>query len=162
MGKSISLDIAALILLVILLISCIFRRMTSGRSNRIFIIIMLTAIASTLFDIATVIIGKMQGNHTALLYVVHTGYLVTHYLSAPFHLIFVISLTDTWHKLRKHVALQLLLVLPLLITMLAFVANFRNHLFFSVENGYTRGPLFILLYMTTVLYVIYDLAYIIL
>lgn len=162
MGKSISLDIAALILLVILLISCIFRKMTSGRSNRIFIIIMLTAIASTLFDIATVIVGRMQGDHTALLYVVHTGYLVTHYLSAPFHLIFVISLTDTWHKLRKHIGLQLMLVLPLLVTMLAFVTNFSNHLVFSVENGYTRGPLFVLLYVTTVLYVIYDIVYIIL
>ena len=160
MGKSISLDLAALILLVILLISCIFRRMTRGRTNRIFLIIMLTAIASTVFDIATVIIGKAQGNHIALLNAVHTGYLVTHYLSAPFHLIFVISLTDTWHKLRKHMMLHLLLVLPLLITMLAFVANFSNHLVFSVENGYARGPLFILLYVTTIIYVVYDIVYI--
>ena len=160
MGKSISLDLAALILLVILLISCIFRKMTSGRTNRIFLIIMLTAIASTAFDIATVIIGKAQGNHTALLNVVHTGYLVTHYLSAPFHLIFVISLTDTWHKLRKHMMLHLLLVLPFLITMLAFVANPYNHLVFSVENGYTRGPLFVLLYVTTIIYVVFDIVYI--
>ena len=162
MGKSISLDMAALILLVILVISCIFRKMTSGRSNRIFLIIMLTAIVSTLFDIASVTIGREQGNHTALLYAVHTGYLVTHYLSAPFHLVFVISLTDTWHKLSRHMIRQLLLSLPLLITMLAFVANFSNHLVFSVENGYTRGPLFSLLYVTTIIYVVCDIVYIVL
>lgn len=162
MGKSISLDLAALILLVILLISCIFRKMTSGRSNRIFLIILLTAIASTLFDISSVTIGRVQGNHTALLYAVHTGYLVTHYLSAPFHLVFVISLTDTWHKLSRHMIRQLLLSLPLLITMLAFVANFSNHLVFSVENGYTRGPLFSLLYVTTIIYVVCDIVYIVL
>ena len=161
MGKSISLDIAALILLTILLLSCIFRKMTTSISNRIFLINIVTALTSTVFDIVAVSLDNAGSNDIFALYVAHGGYLITHYLTAPLHLLFVISMTDTWHKLRKNFALQILLLLPLVVTMVAFVANLGNRLVFSVENGYTRGPLFVLMYATTVLYVIYDIVYII-
>lgn len=161
MGKSISLDIAALVILTILLVSCIFRKMTSGISNRIFLIIILVAMTSTVFDIAAVTLDNAQSDNISALYTTHSGYLITHYLSAPLHLLFVISLTDTWHKLKKNIALQIVWILPLAIVLAAFVANAGNHLIFSVENGYTRGPLFSLMYIATVLYIISDIAYII-
>lgn len=161
MGKSISLDIAALILLIVLLFSCIFRKMTRDLSNRIFLIIILCSIASTVFDIAAVVLDNAHSDQISLLYTTHVGYLITHFLSAPLHLLFVISLTDTWHKLRKNVGIQVLLILPLFIMVVAFVANAGNQLVFSVENGYTRGPLFFMMYVATVLYVIYDIIYII-
>lgn len=161
MGKSISLDIAALILLTILLISSIFRKMTRGISNRIFLSIVITAIAATVFDIVAVSLDNVHSDHISLLYTVRAGYLITHYLSAPLNLLFVISLTDTWHKLRNNYLIQTALVLPLLVMMIAFVLNAGNHLIFSVENGYTRGPLFVLIYAVTVLYIIYDIVYII-
>ncbi len=161
MGKSVSFDIAALVLLTILLVSCVFRKMTSGISNRIFLIIILIAITSTVFDITAVSLDNAQSDHVSALYTAHAGYLVTHYLSAPLHLLFVISLTDTWHRLKKNIVLQVLLFIPLVVVLVAFVANASNHLVFSVENGYTRGPLFSLMYVTTILYVIFDIAYII-
>lgn len=161
MGKSISLDIAALVILTILLISCIFRKMTSGISNRIFLIIILMASISTAFDIAAVTLDNAQSTQTSALYTAHAGYLITHYLSAPLHLLFVISLTDTWHKLKKNIALQVALILPFVAVLVAFVANAGNHLVFSVENGYARGPLFVLMYVTTIMYVFFDIVYII-
>ena len=161
MGKNISLDIAALILLTILLISSIFRKMTRGISNRIFLSIVITAIAATLFDIAAVSLDNAHSDHISLLYATHAGYLITHYLSAPLNLLYVISLTDTWHKLRKNYLVQTVLALPLFIMTIAFVLNAGNHLVFSVENGYTRGSLFVLIYVTTALYIIYDIVYII-
>ena len=100
MGKSISFDIAALVLLIILLSSNYIRRMTSGISNRIFLIVTLVAIAATVFDIAAVTLDNMNSDNMIALYAAHFGYLLTHFLNAPLHLLFVISLTDTWHKLR--------------------------------------------------------------
>ena len=123
MGKSISLDIAALVILTILLISCIFRKMTSGISNRIFLIIILITITATVFDITAVTLDNTQSTQTSVLYTAHAGYLITHYLTAPLHLLFVISLTDTWHKLKKNFAFQVVLVLPLAAVLIAFVAN---------------------------------------
>lgn len=161
MGKGISFDIAALVILTILFISCVFRKMTSGISNRIFLIIIMIATASTVFDIVAVTLDNAQSNQVSALYTAHAGYLFTHYLSAPLYLLFVISLTDTWHKLKKNVAFQVFLALPVIVVLIAFVANAGNGLIFSVENGYTRGPMFGLLYTTTILYVLFDIVYII-
>lgn len=161
MGKSISLDIAALILLVILFISCIVRRMTSGISNRIFLVIILVSIFSTAFDIAAVTLDNAGSRNIYALYTTHSGYLITHYLNAPLHLLFVISITGTWHKLRKNILLQGMYLLPFLAVMAAFVANIGNQRMFSVEHGYERGPWFFLMYATTILYIMYDIAYIV-
>lgn len=65
MGKSISLDIAALVLLIILLVSCIIRKMTKDLSNRIFLIIIICAIAATLFDIAAVTMDNAQSDQVS-------------------------------------------------------------------------------------------------
>ncbi|MCH5262547.1 MAG: EAL domain-containing protein [Lachnospiraceae bacterium] len=161
MGKSISLDIAALVLLLILLNSCYVRKMTSGISNRIFMIIVLVSIASTLFDIAAVTLDNAQSNNIAALYTAHSGYLITHFLCVPLHLLFVISLTDTWHILRKRIGMQILLGLPLVVMFVALVVNAGNQIVFSVESGYTRGPLFGLMYVATVLYIVFDIVYIV-
>lgn len=161
MGKSISLDIAALILLVILLVSCIRRKMTSGPPNRIFLCTMLIAITAASFDIVAVVLDNSQNASDSALYTAHVGYLITHFLSAPLHLLFVIGLTDTWHKLRKNPGLQVLLILPLGIMMAAFVVNAANGMIFSVEGGYTKGPWFPLMYVLTMLYIIFDIVYIV-
>lgn len=160
MGKSISFDIAALILLVILLVSLFARKMTDGISNRLFMIIVAVSIVATCFDIASVALENAHGGNESLLYTMNVGYLMTHYLSAPLHFLFVISLTDTWHKLRRHIGLQFVMLLPLLVTEAAFVANAGNGLMFSVANGYERGPMFWLIYVTTIFYIVYDAIYI--
>lgn len=159
MGKSISFDIAALVLLIVLAASRILRKMTHDRSNRIFLYIMYTAIASTVFDIVTIILDNTQSAQTFVIYAANAGYLITHFLSVPLYLLFVISLTDTWHKLRKNIALQILLLLPLVVVLAAFILNTGNRLVFSVENGYTRGPLFGVMYVGTVLYIIFVISY---
>lgn len=161
MGKSIGLDIAALVLLLILLVSSIVRKMTSGISNRIFLIIMMTAIVATGFDIAAVSLDNMESDWISALYTAHAGYLFTHYLSVPLHLLFVISLTDTWHKLRRNLWFAILLSIPLAVVLVAFVTNAANNKMFSVENGYQRGPLFGLMYGMTMFYTLFMVAYII-
>lgn len=161
MGKSISLDVAALIVLIILAGSRIIRRMTHDSSNRIFILILLTAAASAAFDIATVVLDQAQSGRLWIVYMANMGYLVTHYLTVPLYLIFIICLTDTWHILRKNTALQFIMVLPFIVMMAAFITNGSHHLVFSVENGYERGPLMSLMYVTTVMYVVLVIYYII-
>lgn len=161
MGKSVSLDIAAFILLLILVVSRISRKMTHDRSNRIFLFILFVASISTLFDIATVFLDYVQSVPVSVLYIAHIGYLITHVLSVPLYLLFMISLTDTWHKLRKNTALLIILALPVVVVLAAFATNTVNHFIFSVENGYERGPFFGILYVTTIFYVLLVILHII-
>ena len=159
--KNISFDIAALILTIVMIHSCYIRKMTRGISNRLFLILMLDTLASTIFDIMAVSLDNAQSNNTTALYIGHFGYLLTHVLSAPLYLLFLISLTDTWHKLRKNIILQVLLLLPLVAMVGMLIANVSNHFIFSVEGGYRRGPLFNLMYIGTVIYVIVAIVYIV-
>lgn len=160
MGISISFDIAALILLIVLLISFFVRKMTRGISNRIFLIITLIYTAATVFDIVAAVLDNAQSDNIVMLYTANSGYLITHFLSVPLHLLFMISLTDTWHQLRKRIGIQILLILPLMIIIAALVANAGNQLIFSVENGYARGPLFGIMYVVTIFYIVFDVVYI--
>ena len=159
--KNISYDIAALLLLFVLLHSCYIRRMTRGISNRVFLILTYITIASTTFDIVAVSLDNAQSSNTIALYTAHFGYLLTHFLSAPTYFMFIVSLTDTWHKLRKNIILQGVLLAPLIVMVSALVVNVWNQLVFSVENGYRRGPLFALMYIGTAFYVIFSIAYIV-
>ena len=159
--KNISYDIAALILLIVLLHSCYVRKMTSGISNRLFQILTLDTIASTIFDIAAVSLDNVQSTNATALYTMHFGYLLTHFLSAALYLLFIISLTDTWHKLRKNIIVQVMLFTPLVVMVGVLATNTIHHLVFSVENGYERGPLFMLMYIGTVVYVIFAIVYIV-
>lgn len=160
MGKSISFDIAALILFIVLLSSISIRKMTRGISNRIFLIVTLIYTAATVFDIVSVVLDNAQSDNIVALYTANSGYLITHFLSVPLHLLYMISLTDTWHKLHKRIGTQILLFMPLAIVIVALVANAGNQLIFSVENGYVRGPLFGIMYVATAFYIIFDVIYI--
>lgn len=159
MGKSISLDIAALALLFILLVTRVLRKMMHDRSNRIFLLILVTATASTVFDIATILIDRAQCEQAIVIYIANMGYLLTHYLTVPLYLLFIISMTDTWHKLRRNLVQQVLMILPLAVVLFAFATNSFTHLIFSVENGYQRGPLIGVMYVTTILYVMIVIGY---
>ncbi len=159
--KSISFDIAAVILLVILLGSYFLRKMTKGISNSIVIGITVIYIIAACFDIAAVTLDNRHSTDLSALYTAHAGYLFTHFLGAPLHLAYVISLTDTWHLLKKKKWMQVLLILPFPVMIGLFVMNAGNYLIFSVENGYTRGPWFGFLYMATLYYVAFDIAYLV-
>ncbi|MCH5273639.1 MAG: EAL domain-containing protein [Lachnospiraceae bacterium] len=159
--KNISFDIAALFLLIVLISSCYVRKMTRGISNHLFLILTMNTIASTIFDIAAVSLDNAQSSNIMALYTAHLGYLLTHFLSAPLYLLFIISLTDVWHKLRKNIIHQIMLIMPLAVMIGALIANAVNQRVFSVENGYKRGPLFILMYAGTLLYVVFAIICII-
>ncbi|MCM1307439.1 MAG: EAL domain-containing protein [Butyrivibrio sp.] len=161
MGKSVSFDIAALILLIVLVVSRTSSKMTHDRSNRVFLGIILVSVASTVFDIASVILDGKQAVSLSLLYVAHTGYLITHIMTVPLCLLFIISLTDTWHKLRKNPLLCVVMSLPLTAVLAAFAVNPFNNIMFSVEGGYARGPMFWLMYAVTALYVVFVIVYIV-
>ena len=109
MGKSLSFDIAALIILTLLLISCIARKMTSGTPNRLFLAFISFDLLAVLLDIWAVALDNAGSTSRLALHMAHSGYLIVHTFTVPVYVLFVISLTDTWHKIRKSFWLQFVL-----------------------------------------------------
>lgn len=158
--KSIAFDAAALIVLVTLFITVIVRKMTKGTSNRMFLTQIILAIASTSFDIAAVSLDNIGSKNIIALNVAHMGYLLIHNFHPLMHFLFIISLTDTWHKLKKNRALSALILLPYGLNFIALSTNPFTHLMFTVTEGYRHEVLFHMLYACVVPYIILNVLYI--
>ena len=159
MGKSLSFDIAALIILTLLLISCIARKMTSGTPNRLFLAFISFNLLATIFDIWAVALDNAGSTSLLALYAAHSGYLILHNFTVPVYLLFVISLTDTWHKIRKSFWIQFVLWVPFSTVFLALLANPFTKKMFMVDSGYQRGPWFILIYLAVAVYAVFVIGY---
>ena len=161
MGKSLSFDIAALIILTLLLISCIARKMTSGTPNRLFLAFISFDLLAVLLDIWAVALDNAGSTSRLALHMAHSGYLIVHTFTVPVYVLFVISLTDTWHKIRKSFWLQFVLWVPFLLVFAALLTNPFTKKMFLVDGGYQRGPWFFLIYAAVVVYVVFAIGYMI-
>lgn len=158
--KSVVFDVSALIMLAVLLVTVVIRKMTKGTSNRLFLLQMVLAAFSTSFDILAVTLDNFNSNNVIALYIAHTGYLMLHNIHPFVHMLFVISLTDTWHKIFRNPAKIVLFALPYSVDFILLSANPFTHLMFTVENGYNHEVLFHTLYICIIPYIILNIAYV--
>lgn len=161
MEKITYFDYCALIILVILLISTIFRKMTKGRLNRYFLAMLIVSMLSVLADIAAINLDKMGVGNISEKYIAHTLYLLFHNLATPLYILYLVAQTDTWHRLSKSRLQKALLFIPVSVVVLALAINpFRHIVFYLDENDfYTRGSHFLLLYAVVLIYTIYGFSY---
>lgn len=159
--KSVAFDSAALIMLAVLFVTVIIRKMTKGTSNRIFLLQILIAVISTSFDIFAVTLDNYNSQNILLLNIAHTGYLMIHNIHPFVHMLFVISLTDTWHKIFRYPAKIVLFALPYSVDFVLLAINPFTHLMFTVDKGYTHEVLFHTLYICIVPYILLNVVYII-
>ncbi|MBD5383975.1 MAG: EAL domain-containing protein [Ruminococcaceae bacterium] len=158
--KSVAFDAAALIMLAVLFVTVVIRKMTKGTSNRLFLLQILIAVISTSFDIFAVTLDNYNSHNIFLLYFAHTGYLMVHNIHPFIHMLFVISLTDTWHKIFRNPAKIVLFALPYSLDFVLLATNPFTRLMFTVENGYTHEVLFHTLYVCIVPYIILNVVYV--
>lgn len=161
MGKSLSFDIAALLILTLLLLSCIVRKMTSGMPNRLFLAFISLNLLATVFDIWAVALENAGSTSWFALNVTNLGYLIVHNFTAPVYVLFVISLTDTWHKIRKNFFVQFVLWAPFLTVFAALLSNPFTKKMFLVDGGYQRGEWFFLIYIAVAVYLVFVTGYMI-
>ncbi len=159
--KSVVFDVASLIMLVVLFVTVIIRKMTKGTSNRMFLTQIALAAVSTSFDIFAVTLDNFNSQNVFALYFAHTGYLLVHNIHPFVHMLFVTSLTDTWHKLFRDPVKIIGFSLPYGIIFVLIATNPFTHLMFTVENGYKHEALFYMLYVCIVPYIILNIAYVI-
>lgn len=161
MGKSLSYDIAAIIILTLLLISCVMRKLTSGTPNRLFLAFISVNWIAGFFDIWAVTLDNANSTNLFALYVAHSGYLIIHNFTVPVYVLFVISLTDTWHKIRKNFFIQFILWVPFLTVLAALLTNPFTKKMFLVSRGYQRGEWFFLIYAAIAIYALFAIGYMI-
>ena len=153
--RNISFDIAAIIVLILLLSSVAFRKATTGRTNKILLASIFTCLTSTAFDVLANIFDVYGNSFVGMVTVTHLIYLVFHSSQSVIYLFFVISLLDLWHKLVNKTVLKIVLIAPYAIVFGLTITSPFTGLVFSTENGiYKHGPLFYSLYACVALYIV--------
>ncbi|MBO6140911.1 MAG: EAL domain-containing protein [Ruminococcus sp.] len=157
LGKLVYFDYSALIVLSVILISTVMRKMTKGRLNTIFILIVVTAFASTLCDCLAVRHDNNLYSNTTVRMAEHMAYLFFHVLTTPLFCLYVTELTDTRHLVRRRRLLVYLLAVPFFAATSAIFLTPVNHKMFYFDSSlqYVRGEWFWLLYFSAVFYVAY-------
>ncbi len=162
MTKLIHLDIAALLILVIILISQFTRRMSKGTTNHFFIALVIMTILSGAADIWAVVLENAGSLNLGLRTAAHTLYLLAYNTISPLFLMYVISLTSTWEKITSNKAAACALTLPYLGVIGLLVSNLFTHSIFTFVDGvYTTMPLSFLPYTMARINILISIAYII-
>ncbi len=168
MKSLIHFDIAAVVLLSILLYTNVSRKMTKGVPDKIFISLILITLGSSAADIVSILLDNSVISNGATesilpaLYWSHSIYLLLHNFTTILYLLFIVSLTDTWHKLRNNKIWCVVFWLPISAIVFIIAINpFNQKLFYFKDFIYTRGELFPLMYVVAAMYVIAATMYLI-
>ena len=157
-------DICAALILCMLLFSVFFRKMTVGMSNRLFIVLTSVTLATTVSDILSVVVPY---SGSGIMNVVCNGlqyaYLALRNTMAPVYIFYLISLTDTWHKLKNNIVFKLCMIIPYMVIIAMLISDaFTDDVFYFDENGaYTRGPAMPVLYVCSFFYLTAGCMYVI-
>lgn len=157
MEKSLFFDYAAMVIEIVLLGSMLLKKMTNGKLNRAFIIMVSAALLTDAMDILAVSYDRSPGLFITEKIIFHTLYLLLRAFTSFFCLSYVIMITDTWFKAMKNTLNKLRIFLPIVIAVAAMGTNlFTHNTFYISDTGeYVRGPLFLMLYVINGYYTVY-------
>ncbi len=167
MQKIIYFDIAAIAVLITLLIGTFTHKLYKGPAKRWFIFNVFEALLTAVFSGLSIFFDNLGAGHIAAKWVTHGVYLALHTLTALFYVLYLVALTDTWHKFRKKRWKKLLLFLPcgiyLVKLTLSFLPGIPKIFYIDEATGaYTRNlPFFFLGYLVGGYYLLYGLVYLI-
>lgn len=161
--KLAAFNYAAIILILILLLSIFMRKMTKGISNKVYLFAIGTVLVSALFDTWAIHMDNTGMSNPTLMYIAHFGYLLFHNLTTPAYVAYIISTTDSWRTVKKSKPQLAALCLPFAAIVVCMIVNtFTDSFIFSIQDSvYVRGPFFFLLYASAVYYALLCLIYLV-
>lgn len=166
MEKMVAFDICAIVLLVVLTCSIIYRKMYRGVVGRCFVWLVGITLLSAFFDVAAVL---MERYHVSSLwgigmrYVCNSGYLILHLLSSACYCVYVVALTDTWHMLKqsKLVFYSLFWFCFVVVGLLISNPYTQFMFYYDEQSAYVRGSAFWILYVIAFVYVSFSVIYLV-
>lgn len=159
-------DLSAIVILIILIMSLFFRKMVSGRANRILVILIVNSLITTIFDCwaeAYTIWLPANESNQIFRYVLFTVYFLTRNLTTVLYQLFLCAVTDTWHILQRNKWLKMLVIVPYLVICITLFTNPLHYMVFHFRENfvYTRGPLIYVLYVVSFFYMICGVIYLV-
>ena len=156
--KILFLDIGAIPIYVIIWYTTIFRKMTKGKSNVLFLWVTAFAFFTVICDLlAGMFMGELPLDQLSRNMVKITEYLyfVTRNGTNVIYFFFIFAVTRTWYRISA-LWKKILLLLPYAGVIAMLTINEGTHAVFTVtaEAGYMRGSNILILYILAAFYLI--------
>ena len=134
-----------------------FFRLHKRRSYKgLYLPLLLVATFTCVFDIFTIIFNVEGSYFFVLKYVLNGFYLVLRSLIPLLYVGYIISVTETWHKIVNNSYIKSLIALPCVISAIMTITSPLTHLIYYIDDSglYKRGPAFFVLYIDAAIYFI--------
>ncbi len=162
MGNIVHFDVAAVIMLLIMFVVSLTRKSYKGTRNRIFQLLIVTTMLGAVFNVITAGLENYSCTNDVLLYSFKTLYLIFHNFATPVYVMYIVSLTRTWHKFKKYIGLSVLASLPYVFVIGSIIVTPFTGFLYSYNNGvFDRKPVMILIYIVAAFYLILGVYYVV-
>lgn len=151
-------EFSSIILLITLITALIVRRVSRGRTNTLFLLLLY----SLLFT-ATVDVIEVFSESISIKYILNYLYFIIRNGTPLLYILFLISYIGIWHRLRGFGSLFFFTVIPYVIDLMVIALNpvFNSVFYIDSECEYHRGGLIYILYVIAFYYAALSLAIII-
>lgn len=161
--KNIFFDACAIPFYLLTLWTCHVRKLTKGRTNRLFIALACMSLICAIADLWMEFVVNpvpLSREQVILGTVLSFTYKLLRNSSLVVYLIYIFSVTRTEYRLNT-LGAQLFIWLPSVVAVGALAQNFFTHNVFVItaEGGYARGPVLMLLYAISYIYALVGTGY---
>ncbi len=162
MENIVHFDVAAVIMLLIMFFVSITRKSYKGTTNRMFQLLIVTTLFAALFNAICAGMENYEIKNDALFYFIRSMYLIFHNFATPVYVMYIVSLTRTWHKFRTHIAASVLTLLPYACTIVCiFITPFTGFLYTYNDGVFKTSHANILFYINAVFYLMLGIGYVV-
>ena len=157
-GYFIYMDVCSIALFFGMIFTVIYRKTYMTSSGRFFLMMLCVGLSSSVIDILS--ISQSLGEFPVFL--LNSIYFSCRMFLAFCLCLYVLGITDNWHKFHRRPWLFFLLFFPFLCILGLLVSNWWTHLVFTVDGGiYKRGLLlnYGIMYLCIMIYFIIALVY---
>ncbi len=158
MTKILYFDYCALIIQFVTIAIIFYRKLTSGLSNKTFIILIASFFLTTFFDIGMEWYSALKPLTPAYLFITKLfsyGYFICRASNNMLYLIFILAITRTSFSIRtKKIAFAI--SIPFMLITIFILTNLYHGKIFTVTTteGYSRGPWLIGVYVFSLFYMV--------
>ena len=162
MENLVHFDIAAVIMLLVMLFTNIFSKRAKNTAGYMFMLLISITMLAALFNVLTISLENTNTNQNTLYNFIRSTYLLFHNTATPVYVMYIVSLTRTWHKFKKRPYIGFILLIPYFTVVGLIISNPFTNVVFSYENGVlNRTVISHALYFFATFYVLLGFVYLI-
>ena len=157
-------DIAAIIIVSFEIVAIYLRKMTYGRNSRLFLFLLICVLVSSIMDFVSLYFSNFVSITSSTIIICAMAdylYFIFRNITPLIYLLYIVSVTDTWHILQNRKWLKLIFLLPVCVSMALIFTNPLSHglFYYDTRFVYHRGPFINILYCISAIYSLYGVIW---